>query len=97
VQDDLSYIKLHDVGRKVIINRCHGYLISQISTCLTNMHIESRTIWITRHGESEDNAKGLLGGDSLLTQVGGKGARVRRGGPGCAEEKLCEGGRVPGE
>lgn len=34
------------------------------------MHIEPRHIWLMRHGQSEDNAKGLLGGDSSLTPLG---------------------------
>lgn len=77
-EDDFSYIKLYNVGDKVVINRCHGYLIGQISSCLTSMHIESRTIWICRHGESADNAAGKLGGDSLLTPRGSEFA-VRLG------------------
>ncbi len=57
------------------INRCHGYLVSQITACLSNMHIDERVIWITRHGESEDNRRQLLGGDSPLTDAGKAYAR----------------------
>ena len=52
------------------MNRCSGYLVSQITSCLCNMHIEPRHIWLMRHGQSEDNAAGLLGGDSHLTPAG---------------------------
>mmetsp|Transcript_58703 Transcript_58703/g.138217 ORF Transcript_58703/g.138217 Transcript_58703/m.138217 type:complete len:390 (+) Transcript_58703:381-1550(+) len=69
-EDHLRYIKLYDLGAKMILNRCAGYLLSQISTCLNNMHILPRKILLTRHGQSQDNARGVLGGDSDLTTDG---------------------------
>jgi broad specificity phosphatase PhoE len=35
-----------------------------------NLHLSNRQIWITRHGESAYNEKGLLGGDPSLTARG---------------------------
>jgi len=54
----------------VVINRCDGYLVSQISSCLSNMHISERRIYLTRHGQSEYNVLKRLGGDSGLTARG---------------------------
>ncbi|KNC96324.1 hypothetical protein, variant [Spizellomyces punctatus DAOM BR117] len=51
-QDDLEFIKLVNVGKKVIANNVHGYLESQCVFYLMQMHIKPRTIWLTRHGES---------------------------------------------
>jgi hypothetical protein len=35
-----------------------------------NVHIKSRKIWLTRHGESEFNVSNRIGGDSPLTARG---------------------------
>lgn len=50
---------------------CHvGYLNSRIMFFLSNLHITPRPIWLTRHGESEYNVQGRIGGDSLLSPRG---------------------------
>lgn len=67
---DLSYIKLIDVGRQVVINRIGGYLQSRVVYFLTNIHTTPRPIWLTRHGESLDNVAARLGGDSELSERG---------------------------
>jgi len=66
----LTYIKLVDVGRQIIINRVESYLASRIVHFLMNLHINPRPIWLTRHGESEYNHRGLIGGDPDLTAKG---------------------------
>ncbi|KAJ3269600.1 hypothetical protein HDV01_001201 [Terramyces sp. JEL0728] len=68
----LSYIKIVDVGNKVIAHRIRGYLPSQCVFYLMQMHIVERTIWLTRHGESMYNMAGRLGGDSELSANGKK-------------------------
>eukprot|EP01125_Pyxidicula_operculata_P010622 TRINITY_DN3499_c0_g1_i3.p1 TRINITY_DN3499_c0_g1~~TRINITY_DN3499_c0_g1_i3.p1 ORF type:complete len:297 (-),score=65.55 TRINITY_DN3499_c0_g1_i3:844-1734(-) len=68
--DDKPYIKLIDVGRQVLANKISGYLPSQIVTFLMNYHIQPRSIWLTRHGESIANTQGILGGDSELSEEG---------------------------
>ncbi len=35
-----------------------------------NIHITPRTIYLTRHGESEFNMSGKIGGDSHLSERG---------------------------
>ena len=37
---------------------------------LMNIHITPRTIYLTRHGESEHNLAGKIGGDSNLSSRG---------------------------
>jgi broad specificity phosphatase PhoE/adenylylsulfate kinase-like enzyme len=67
---DLPYIQLINVGKRVITNNINGYLSGEIVFYLMNYHIQPRTIWLTRHGETEDNVKGVLGGDAPLNQNG---------------------------
>lgn len=66
----LSYIKIINVGKKVIANAIHGYLPSQCVLYLMQIHIKPRTIWLTRHGESEYNVQNRIGGDPSLTLNG---------------------------
>eukprot|EP01113_Clastostelium_recurvatum_P036685 TRINITY_DN5271_c0_g1_i2.p1 TRINITY_DN5271_c0_g1~~TRINITY_DN5271_c0_g1_i2.p1 ORF type:complete len:513 (-),score=139.61 TRINITY_DN5271_c0_g1_i2:35-1573(-) len=68
--DRLQYIKLLDVGKKVIMNNITGYLPGRVVFFLMNLHLSSRPIWLTRHGESQFNAVERIGGDPDLTQAG---------------------------
>jgi len=58
---EICYIKLFNVGQKVEMHHCSGYLMSQIGFFLSNIHISPRCIWLTRHAESEDQLSGILG------------------------------------
>ena len=62
--------ELVDVGRQIIANRIQGYLNSRVLFFLSNLHITPRPIYLSRHGESEYNVQGLIGGDSLLSPRG---------------------------
>lgn len=73
--EDLSYVKLINVGAQVIINRIDGYLQSRIIYYLMNLHIMPRSIYISRHGESQFNVEGKIGGDSDLSERGHMYAR----------------------
>ncbi|KAJ3118906.1 hypothetical protein HDU96_006557 [Phlyctochytrium bullatum] len=66
----VSYIKLINVGKKVIAHNIHGYIPSQCVFYLMQMHIKKRVIWLTRHGESMYNAYNRIGGDPPLTDLG---------------------------
>ncbi|KAI8852675.1 6-phosphofructo-2-kinase-domain-containing protein [Chytridium lagenaria] len=68
--EDVSYIKLINVGKKVIANNIHGYIASQCVFYLMQIHIKKRVIWLTRHGESMYNAYNRIGGDPPLTELG---------------------------
>lgn len=47
----ISYIKLVNVGQKVITRNCTGYLPSQVAFYLQNVHIEPRKIFLSLHAE----------------------------------------------
>ena len=68
--DEGSYIKIKDVGRTVIAHRIEGYLPARLVFFLVNFHIQPRSIWLTRHGESEHNVEGRIGGDTPLSPLG---------------------------
>ncbi|KAK0613812.1 histidine phosphatase superfamily [Immersiella caudata] len=68
--NDLQYIQMIDVGRKVVHHRLKGFLSGGIASYLTTFNLSPRQIWITRHGQSVDNQLHKLGGDSELTERG---------------------------
>jgi hypothetical protein len=47
--------QLIDVGRQLMTNRLSGYLNGRVLFFLQNLNISPRPIWITRHGESQNN------------------------------------------
>lgn len=69
-EDELSYIKLIDVGRIIVMHAIHGYVPGKLVNFLMNLHLIRRPIWLTRHGESEYNVGERIGGDSGLTAEG---------------------------
>jgi hypothetical protein len=54
VAGQISYIKLYNVGQKVVTRRCSGYIPSHVAFHLMNVHISPRKIWLSRHSESPD-------------------------------------------
>lgn len=73
---NLSYIKIFDVGSRYLVNRVQDHIQSRIVYYLMNIHVTPRSIYLSRHGESELNLLGRIGGDSGLSPGGQK---VRRG------------------
>ena len=74
-EDDLSYIKLYNYGSKVVTNRMHGYLRMRIAQFLTTVHTTPHVIYLSRHGQSEYNVLGKIGGNPPLSQPGVEYAR----------------------
>ncbi|OBA19910.1 bifunctional 6-phosphofructo-2-kinase/fructose-2,6-bisphosphate 2-phosphatase [Metschnikowia bicuspidata var. bicuspidata NRRL YB-4993] len=72
---DLTFIKLVNVGSQIIVNRIESYLESRIVYYVMNLHIKTRSIWLLRHGESEYNLSGKIGGDCNLSERGWKYAK----------------------
>ena len=62
-EDYLSYIKLINYGEKVMTNNMRAYLPQRIVQFLTATHPTKHTIYLCRHGESEYNTTGRLGGN----------------------------------
>lgn len=69
-EEQCSYIKIINVGSKIILNGITGYVQGKIVSYLANAHIMPRAIYLSRHGESEWNVTGQLGGDPNLTPRG---------------------------
>ncbi len=73
--DSLSYIKVIDVGRQMVLNRIHGYVPGRIVNFLMNLHVLPRPIWLSRHGQSLANVAGTIGTDEALSPEGREFAR----------------------
>lgn len=71
---------------RVELNNLRGYLVGRIAQFLINLHPEEHDIWLTRHGESEYNREGKIGGDSGLTEDGEQYAKRLAD---FAERKVC--------
>eukprot|EP00929_Paragymnodinium_shiwhaense_P000353 TRINITY_DN1005_c0_g1_i3.p1 TRINITY_DN1005_c0_g1~~TRINITY_DN1005_c0_g1_i3.p1 ORF type:complete len:625 (-),score=114.95 TRINITY_DN1005_c0_g1_i3:1006-2880(-) len=52
-EGDISYLKLYNVGRKVVMHQCEGYITSHVGFYLSNIHISPRRIWLVRSAETE--------------------------------------------
>ncbi|KAF8560784.1 hypothetical protein P879_06727 [Paragonimus westermani] len=74
IDDDLdkhwSYIKIFNQGQRYLANRIEGNINSRIAYYLMNIRVKKRTIYLARHGESELNVTGHIGGDSPLSARG---------------------------
>ncbi len=70
-EPDRSWVKLVDVGERVVMNRIRGALANRLCFYLSNLHIVPRPVYLSRHGQSEFNVEGRIGGDSGLTAAGG--------------------------
>ncbi len=71
-QHDGSFIKLVNVGRDVVLHHIRGYLPARLVALLMNLHISTRPIWLTRHGESLYNQESRIGGDPELSPRGAR-------------------------
>jgi 6-phosphofructo-2-kinase / fructose-2,6-biphosphatase 2 len=67
---DLSFIKVINAGRSFFVHNVNGHVQSRVVYFLMNIHLLPRSIYLTRHGESEYNKIGRLGGDSPLSENG---------------------------
>ncbi|KAF2660244.1 fructose-2,6-bisphosphatase-like protein [Lophiostoma macrostomum CBS 122681] len=74
--NNMPFVSMIDVGRKMISHQVRGFLAGQAVYYLLNFNLSPRMIWITRHGESVDNVAGRIGGDSDLSENGRKYAKA---------------------
>lgn len=70
IEEEGAWVKLIDRGRQVVINRVYGYVLGRVVFFLSNLQVTDRPIWLTRHGQSEFNAAGRIGGDATLSPAG---------------------------
>ena len=68
--DELSFIKVINVGQKFMVNRIIDHVQSKIVYYLMNAKVGKRDIYLSRHGESEFNVLGRIGGDAGLSPRG---------------------------
>jgi len=78
-EDEGHFVKIIDVGRKLVLHRIEGYLLTRVVHFLLNLHVQPRSVWFTRHGESEFNVLGRIGGDAPLSDAGRAYARALAG------------------
>lgn len=64
-----SYVKLLNY-HKFVIHNIRGYLPLKVVHFTMNLHTMPRTFYLTRHGQSEYNTVGKIGGDSGLSRNG---------------------------
>jgi broad specificity phosphatase PhoE/predicted kinase len=75
-EDEGRFVKIIDVGRKMVLHRIEGYLLARVVHYLLNLHVQPRSVWLTRHGESAFNVLGRIGGDAPLSDTGRVYART---------------------
>ncbi len=73
---DGSWIRIEHRGQTVVIHEVHGWVPGRVVSFLTNLEVTQRPIWLTRHGESEFNRAGRIGGDAPLSPTGHAFARA---------------------
>lgn len=69
-EKDFSWIKFVDGGRELSLHNLRGFMASRFAQFLLNLHGQRRPIFFSRHGQSEYNRLGKIGGDSVLTEHG---------------------------
>ena len=70
IETEGPFVKIIDAGRKMSIHRIQGYLLTRVVHFLLNLHVQPRSVWLTRHGESAFNVLGRIGGDAPLSDAG---------------------------
>jgi broad specificity phosphatase PhoE len=71
IQDDEgAYLRMTGAGRGLMVSNVDGYIAARLVFFLMNLHLTPRPIWLTRHGESQFNLSGQIGGDPDLTADG---------------------------
>jgi predicted kinase len=68
-EKDGSYVKIIN-SKKFIAYNIRGYLKLKVVHFVMNLHTLPRTFYFTRHGQSEYNLLGKIGGDSGLSPAG---------------------------
>ncbi|XP_056589222.1 6-phosphofructo-2-kinase/fructose-2,6-bisphosphatase 2a [Triplophysa dalaica] len=76
---DLSLIQVINVGQRFLVNRVQDYIQSKIVYYLMNIHVQKHSIYLCRHGESQHNLQGCIGGDSELSSRGKEFSIALRG------------------
>ncbi|XP_028969147.1 6-phosphofructo-2-kinase/fructose-2,6-bisphosphatase [Galendromus occidentalis] len=76
VSNARDHAGVYNTGQKVVVHRHEGHIQSRVVYYLMNIHIMPRSIYLTRHGESELNLQGRIGGDADLSARGWEYSRA---------------------
>lgn len=68
--ENINYIKIINFTEKLMIKNIIGANESLIISYLMNLRLNKYPIYLTRHGESINNTKSIIGGDCLLSDKG---------------------------
>jgi Fructose-2,6-bisphosphatase len=74
--EDCSFVKLYNVGKRVVVNNINGYLASKVVSYLMNLHVNPHPIYLVKAGETQFLLENRLGGDAPLTENGKKYAKA---------------------
>lgn len=74
--DEGSYIKLIDLGDKLVAHQIEGQLQSRLVSFLLRTQVTDSVVWLTRHGESLYNLSSRIGGNPDLSTRGEGYARA---------------------
>jgi broad specificity phosphatase PhoE len=65
-----SYMKCNHAKKHFVVHNVKGHLQQKMVNFIMNLRTTSHSLYLTRHGQSEYNDLGRIGGDSGLTQHG---------------------------
>lgn len=51
----VSYCQMIDVGRKFVTHNINSFLATQVASYLQHFNLAGRQVWLTRHGEFDDD------------------------------------------
>lgn len=68
--ENLKYIKLINFTEKLFLKNIMGINESLVTSYLMNLGLNKSPIYLTRHGQSINNTKNIIGGDCLITEAG---------------------------
>lgn len=75
-REGMAYIRMVNAGRKLESRMIDGHVMRKIQRLLGSIHLWPRTIWLVLVGESENDKRGIFGGDTDLTEDGARYARA---------------------
>lgn len=68
--ENLNYIKIINFNEKLLLKNIIGVNESLVTSYLMNLRLNKHPIYLTRHGQSINNTKNIIGGDCLITNEG---------------------------
>jgi len=86
-EERLSYLKCNHAEQDFVLHRVEGYLQLKVAHFIINLRTMGHAFFLSRHGQSEYNALGRIGGDSGLS---GHGLAYARALADFVDEAICK-------